>query len=184
MAGKTAGVIGLGGIGSLVAAKLGALGMRVLAYDPYVKAERALEMGAKLVKLDELLKESDVLTIHVPHTDETENLIDAGRLALVKPGCYFINTSSPAVVSEAALVEALRSNRIARAALDVFSGHPISPSSQFLSLSNVVLTPHIGGATHETIKRYSQMLTDDIFRFLDGEKPRNLANPEVWKYVR
>ena len=178
--GKTAGIIGLGAIGEKVAGKLAALGMRVLAYDPFVGAKKASEAGVTLTSLEILATEADVISLHIPHTDGTDNLFNKDLLSAVKSTAFIINTASSSVIDEAALVDALRSNRIAGAAMDVFSGHPISPASPFLSLPNVILTPHIGGATHETVRRYSEMLTGDIFRFMDGIQPLHLANPEVW----
>lgn len=182
--GKTAGVIGLGAIGEKVAGKLSALGMHILAYDPFVSAEKAGKVGASIVSLETLVRESDVITLHIPHTDKTDNLLNERHFSNLKPNALLINTASPSVVDEFALVSALRSNRIAGAALDVFTGHPISPASPFLALPNVILTPHIGGATHETVRRYSEMLTDDIFRFMDGKQPLHMANPEVWHASR
>lgn len=178
--GKTAGIIGLGAIGEKVARKLAALGMRILAYDPFITVEKADKMGAALIPLEVLARESDVISLHIPHTDKTENLFNGELISSLKSNAFIINTASPSVIDEVALVDALRSNRIAGAAMDVFSGHPISPASPFLSLPNVILTPHIGGATDETVRRYSSMLTEDIFRFMDGMQPVHLANPEVW----
>ncbi|MSQ32025.1 MAG: hypothetical protein EXR59_02125 [Dehalococcoidia bacterium] len=178
--GKTAGIIGLGAIGEKVAHKLSALGMHVLAHDPFVSTEKAAKIGVIMASLETLAHESEVISLHIQHTDKTDNLFNKQLLTSVKPTALIINTASPSVIDEVALVDTLRSNRIAGAAIDVFSGHPISPASPFLSLPNVILTPHIGGATHETVRRYSEMLTEDIFRFMDAKQPLHLANPEVW----
>jgi D-3-phosphoglycerate dehydrogenase len=184
LSGKTAGILGLGAIGSLVAQRLLAFQMRVLAHDPYLPAERAKALGVELADLETVLKESDFLSLHLPLTPETEGLLSAQRLRLMKPTAYLINTGSGGVLDEDVLAEALRQRAIAGAALDVFGGHPLPPTSPLLALDNVVLTPHIGGATQETVQRYSEMVTEDILRFLDGQRPLHLANPEVWKQRR
>jgi len=178
LAGATLGIIGLGAIGKRLATMALAIGMRTVAHDPYVKDAPG---NVELLSLDEVLKRADFISIHVPGTPPTEGLIDDRRLALMKPTAYLVNLSDAGVVSLWGLVEALRGNRIAGAAMDVFETHPIAPDSPLLSLDNVVLTPHIGGATGETIERHSEMVVSDIVRFLAGKRPVNLVNPEVWK---
>ncbi len=177
LCGKTLGIIGLGAIGRRLAAMGMALGMEVLAHDPYVAAPPE---GVRLVALDELLALSDFVSIHAPLAPETEGLLDARRLALMKPTAYLVNTSASAIVRQEALVEALRCRRMAGAALDVFESHPLPPGSPLLGLDNLVLTPHIGGATAETVQRHSEMMAEDILRFVRGERPLRLVNPEVW----
>ena len=177
VAGRTLGVIGLGAIGGGLAEMGAALGMSVVAYDPYVKGGPP---GVTLVDLDHLLSHSDFISIHVPMAAETEGLLDARRLSLIKPTSYLINTSTSSIVDQEALTDALRQRRMAGAAIDVFETHPISPKSPLLGLDNVVLTPHLGGATEETVERHSQMMTEDILRFLEGTRPKYLVNPEVW----
>ncbi len=177
LCGKTLGIIGLGAIGRRLAAMGLALGMAVLAHDPYVAAPPG---GVRLMALDELLALSDFVSIHAPLAPETEGLLDARRLGLMKPTAYLVNTSAAAIVQQEALVDALRGRRIAGAALDVFESHPLPPGSPLLGLDNVVLTPHIGGATAETIERHSEMMAEDILRFIRGERPLRLVNPEVW----
>ena len=161
LAGKTLGVVGLGTIGKRVARLGHALGMRILGYDPYPTAPRYVAMST----LEELLTHSNVVTLHVPETPETIGMIGKRQLALMQPTGYLINTASAALVDEAALVEALQARRIAGAALDVYETHPVVPNSPLLKLDNVILTPHIGGATAETIERYSQMITRDLLQF-------------------
>lgn len=178
LAGRTLGVVGLGAIGGRLAQMCSALGMEALAYDPYVKRAPP---GVGLVELDELLARSDFVSLHVPESPGTERLLDARRLALMKGTAYLINTSSPSAVEQRALAEALRARRIAGAALDVFETHPVAPDSPLLALDNVVLTPHLGGATEETVERHSRMMADDILRYLGGQRPQNLVNPEAWK---
>ena len=179
VAGRTLGIIGLGAIGGGLAEMGAALGMMVVAYDPYVKSGPP---GVNLVDLDHLLSRSDFISIHVPLAAETEGLLDARRLSLIKPTAYLINTSNSSVVDQTALADALRQRRIAGAAIDVFETHPVSPKSPLLGLDNVVLTPHLGGATEETVERHSQMMTDDILRFLEGTRPKHLVNPEAWQH--
>ena len=153
--GKTLGVIGFGRIGSAVADKMKvAFGMRVLAYDPVVKAERMSEMGVELVELDELLRKSDVITIHAPLTKETRGLIDEKRIGLMKKGAYLINTSRGGIVSEESLLKALKSGVIAGAALDVFESEPPT-NLALVQMPNVVCTPHIGAQTSEAQKEIS-----------------------------
>ena len=179
LAGRTLGTIGLGAIGARLAEMGTALGMRVLAYDPYVKSGPP---GVKLVDLDHLMSHSDFISLHVPLAAETEGLLDARRLSLIKPAAYLINTSDASVVDQGALVDALQHKRIAGAAIDVFDTHPVSPQNPLLALDNVLLTPHLGGATEETVERHSQMMADDILRFLEGERPKHLVNPEAWEH--
>lgn len=182
--GRTLGIIGLGAIGRLVARLGRGLGMRVLAHDPYVgEAGRRLH-GALLVSLEELLRESHFVTLHVPQSGETDGLLDSERLGLMRPDAFLVNTSSYAAVNERALADALRHGRLAGAAFDVHQSHPIPPTSPLLKLDNVVLTPHIGGATEETVSRYSWMVVEAVRSFLKGRRPRHLVNPDVWRRHR
>ena len=181
LAGKIAGIIGLGAIGSEVARRLQALEMKLLGYDPYLGSEKMSRVGVSPVSLEELLKESDFITIHCPLSPQTVGLIDQSKIALMKSSAYLINTAGWEIVDEEALLEALKQRRIAGAAFDVYQTHPIPQQSPFLKLDNVILTPHIGGATDGTIERYSKIMTQEIERFLEGKRPQNLVNPEVWK---
>jgi len=180
VAGATLGTIGLGEIGKRVARLGRGMGMRTLAYDPYVRAGTRGAMGVTLASLETVLRESDFITVHVPETSETEGLLNAERLRVMRPTAYLVNVTSPAVVDAEALSAALRDGGLAGAAMDVHEAHPIPPTSLLLGLPNVILTPHIGGATAETVQRHSQMVVNDIQRFLAGKRPRHLANPEVW----
>jgi len=178
---KTVGIIGFGAIGQQVAKRLGAFDSTVVAYDPYISAENMKELGSTKVDLDGLMEQSDIVTVHCATTSETVGLISAQRLSLMKPTAYFVNAASAYVVDENALVEVLKEKRIAGAAFDVYRTWPVKPDDPILKLDNVVLTPHIGGATDESVLRHSQMMADDIERFLKGKRPRNLVNPQVWK---
>lgn len=174
--GSTLGVVGLGAVGSRVARMGRGLGMRVLGFDPYVIAPRYVRQ----VGLDDLLREADAVSLHAPQNPETRSLVDARGLALMKPTAYLVNTASHALVDADALTSALEEGRIAGAAVDVFATHPVAPRSRFLTMPNAVLTPHIGGATEETVRRYSRMVVDDLLRFQRGRRPHRLVNAEVW----
>ena len=145
---KTIGIIGLGRIGALITARLQAFGMNVVAYDPYVTAARAQQLGVTLLSLDELLKTSDFITIHMPKTPETTGMISTDQLALMKPTAFIVNVARGGLIDEDALFAALKSKRIAGAGLDVFVKEPPT-DSPLLSLDNIVLTPHLGASTDE-----------------------------------
>ena len=178
---KTIGIIGFGAIGQQVARRLDAFDTSILVYDPYVSPERIKALGATPSGLDDLMQQSDFITVHCATTAETSCLLDARRIALMKPTAYLINAASAYIVDEEAIVAALREKRIVGAACDVYSTWPVKPDNPLLQLDNVVLTPHIGGATEESVARHSQMLADDVQRFLGGKRPKNLVNAEVWK---
>ena len=178
LGGRTLGIVGLGAIGRRLASMAVAIGMDVLANDPYVHRASA---GVRLTDLETLLSESDFVAVLAPVTDETQGLIDASRLGLMRREAFLVNTSGAELVEQDALVEALGAGRIAGAAMDVFESHPVSPDNRLLAMDNVVLTPHLGGATLETIERHSAMMAEDIERFLSGRRPVNLVNPEAWE---
>jgi D-3-phosphoglycerate dehydrogenase len=181
LAGKLAGIVGLGAIGCEVAKRLRAFDMTVIVYDPYVGAEMIAELEARRADLDELMRDSDFVTIHCPVTPETTGLISRDMIDSMKSTAYLTNTAGWEIVDEQALLDALEQRRIAGAAFDVYETHPLSLNSPFLKLNNVVLTPHIGGATDGTIKRYSETMAQDIERFICGERPHNLVNPQAWR---
>lgn len=147
--GKTLGLVGAGRIGSEVAKRARAFGMRVIAYDPYLSRERAERMGIQLVTLPDLLEESDVVSIHTPLTDETTGMIGARELAMLKPTAYLINAARGGVVDEDALAQSLSEGRLAGAALDVFAREPVPAGHPLLELDNVLVVPHLGAATRE-----------------------------------
>ncbi len=180
--GKTLGIIGLGAIGRIVA-KIASRGfdMRVIAYDPYVPDEIFQELGIKRVDLETLLKTSDVITLHIPLTNETRGLLNRERLSLVKEGAVIVNTSRGAVIDESALAEKIKEGRIKFAALDVMTHEPPKPDNPLLELDNVVITPHIAAYTFEALNRMDTALTEDIISFLKGEKPKRVVNPEVFR---
>ena len=181
LGGKTVGIVGFGAIGRQVAKRVSAFDATVLAYDPFVEPDKIKEAGAKPVELDKLMKESDIITLHCSTAPEAMGLISAQRIAMMKPTAYLINAASAFVIDNEAIIKALQDRRIAGAAFDVFETWPVRPDSPLLKMDNVVLTPHIGGATDETIVRHSQMMADDIDRFLKGRRPKNLLNPQAWR---
>jgi (S)-sulfolactate dehydrogenase len=163
-AGKTLGLIGFGGIGQLTAKLARTLGMRVIASDALLPASSAGWRAADLphVPLDELLKTADVVSLHVPLTAETRNLLDASRLALMKPDAILINTSRGGVVDEPALAAALKAGRLGGAALDVFDPEPLPAGSTLAGAPNLILTPHVAGLTAESNARVSTMIAERV----------------------
>jgi phosphoglycerate dehydrogenase-like enzyme len=166
--GKTLGIIGLGRIGQHVA-KIGiAFGMRVLAWSPRLTDEAAAAAGAKRRELDDLLSEADVVSIHASLTAESRGLLDARRIGLMKPTAFLVNTARGPIVDEAALVAALTKKRIAGAALDVFDREPLPAGHPLTTLSNVVLTPHIGWPTDEGYEQFAEAACDVLLAYLNG----------------
>jgi D-3-phosphoglycerate dehydrogenase len=149
LSGKTLGLIGAGRIGGEVAVRCTAFGMRVLVYDPYLTQQRALELGAELVPLEDVLELADFISIHVPLTDETRDMVDAGALRRMKSSAFVVNASRGGVVDEQALAAALSAGEIAGAALDVYKTEPLPEENPLLRAPNLVLTPHLGASTVE-----------------------------------
>jgi D-3-phosphoglycerate dehydrogenase len=181
LSGKTLGIIGLGQIGMEVAKRASGLRMAILYYDIVRREDAERLYDAKYSSLENLLKESDFVTLHVPLASRTEKLIGRSELALMKPTAYLINTARGKVVDQAALCEGLKEGRIAGAALDVYEVEPIARDEPLLQLDNVILTPHIGSATAETRTKMALTAADDVIRVLKGEKPLNLVNRELLK---
>ncbi len=185
--GKTLGVVGLGRIGTLVAQRALAFGMRLVAYDPYVGDERARRLGVELMDLDRLLAEADFITIHLPKTPDTEGLFDAAAFAKMKHGVRIVNASRGGIVDEAALVEAIRTGRVAGAALDVFAHEPLTESPLF-ELPQVVLTPHLGASTTEAQDKAGIHVAEAVKAALAGELVMSAVNidlgPDVPDEVR
>jgi D-3-phosphoglycerate dehydrogenase len=162
-------------IGQLVAHRMQAFGMSVVAYDPYLQPARAAQLNVKLVELDELLKTSDFITVHLPKTKETANLIGTDALTKVKPSVRIINAARGGVLDEAALYEALKSGRVAGAGLDVFATEPCTDSPLF-SLDNVVATPHLGASTDEAQERAGIAVAVSVRKALSGELVPDAVN--------
>ena len=177
--GRTLGVVGAGRIGHHMALRSRGFNMRVLYADEFVNAVLEKELGAKKVALEELLRDSDFVSLHVPLLPGTRHLINAASLRQMKSSAYLINTSRGPVVDEAALAEALRAGVIAGAALDVFENEP-TVHPDLLKLENVVLTPHTASATIATRANMATMAANNLLAGLKGERPTNLVNEEVW----
>ncbi len=168
LTGKTLGIIGLGRIGSQVARLAKMFGMRIVAYDPYVSPIKAEKLKVELKKnLNDLLIESDFVSIHASLTSETRGLIGERELRLMKPTAFLINTARGAIVDENALVKALKEKWIAGAALDVYSEEPLPKEHPLREMENVILTPHIGGSTLETQKKIAKILATKIMKTLE-----------------
>jgi len=165
---KVAGILGLGKIGVLVAQRLAAFGMTVIAYDPYVAAARAAQLGVRLVSLDELLTESDFISVHLPKNAETTGLIGDRQLRMVRPGVRIINAARGGIVDESALASALADGRVAGAALDVYATEPCTDSPLF-GLPNVVVTPHLGASTREAQEKAGTQVARSVRLALAGE---------------
>ena len=177
--GKTVGLVGAGVIGQEIAKRVIALGMKVIAFDPYAKADQLAKVSIKSVELDELAKQSDFVVMAAKVTPESTGLFGAKQFALVKGSAYFINTARAALVDYKALLKVLQEKKIAGAALDVYPTEPLPTDSPFRTLSNVVLSPHLAGATREVVEHHSKMVVDDLLGLLEGKVPNRLANPEV-----
>ncbi len=179
LAGKTLGILGLGRIGSRIAAFGQFLGMRVLAWGPTLTPERATASGATYLPLETLFRESDVVSLHLRLSEQSRGLVTAKLLACMKPTAYLINTARGPLVEEAALVAALRHRQIAGAGLDVYDIEPLPADHPFLALENVVLTPHLGYVTAEAYHVFFQQVTESISTYLDGQVPARALNPEA-----
>lgn len=175
--GKTLGIVGLGDIGGRLARRAQAFGMQTMAADPQVNESSLVvaEFGVRLVSLETLLAEADFVSLHVPLVPATKQLINAERLALMKPGAWLINTARGGVVDEEALAAALRAGRPAGAALDVRASEPPGPADPLAALPNVILSPHTAGITEESNQRTATMIVEDVLRVLRGDRPLNPA---------
>ncbi|OOG27698.1 3-phosphoglycerate dehydrogenase [Thioalkalivibrio denitrificans] len=164
LSGKTLGLAGFGGIGQLTARLARGLGMHTVAYDPYLKpdAPALKETDTRLVDMDGLLAESDVISLHIPLTDETRNLFDAKRIAAMRKGSVLINSARGGIVDEVALASALKEGHLAGAALDVFNDEPLAAGSPLADIRNLVLTPHIAGVTEESNTRVSRLIAERV----------------------
>ncbi len=178
LTGKTAGLLGLGRIGALVAQRLSAFGMRILAYDPYVSTGRAAQMGVRLVTLAELLAESDVLSIHLPKTPETLGLLGKDELASCKPGAIIINAARGGLVDEAALADALHSGHLGGAGVDVYVKEPTT-SSPLFGAPNAVVTPHLGASTEEAQEKAGLAVARSVRLALSGDFVPDAVNVQA-----
>jgi D-3-phosphoglycerate dehydrogenase len=172
---KTVGIIGLGRIGALITARLQAFGMNVIAFDPYVTAARAQQLGVTQVSLEELLAQSDFITIHMPKTPETTGMISTDQFAMMKSTAFIVNVARGGLIDEDALYAALKTNRIAGAGLDVFVSEP-PLSSPLLELDNIVLTPHLGASTDEAQEKAGVSVAKSVRLALGGELVPDAVN--------
>ena len=180
--GKTVGLVGLGRIGQAVAERLGAFGVGLRYHDVRrADAETEAALGIRFMDLDELLRTSDVVTLHAPLTPETRGLIGAEALRAMKPTSVLINTARGGLVDEAALVEALRTGAIAGAGLDVFEKEPTDPDNPLFAFDNVVLTPHVATGTRDSVVEKARAAGENMLRVLRGERPHNVVNPAVFE---
>jgi D-3-phosphoglycerate dehydrogenase / 2-oxoglutarate reductase len=174
---KTLGIVGLGKIGSHLAAAAKAMGMKLLAYDPFISTERAEQLGCRLVELELLMRESDYITLHIPKTPETLHLINAEVLAKMKPTARIINCARGGIIDEAALAEAIKSGKIAGAAIDVYEHEPLEADSPLRSVGqNIVLTPHLGASTAEAQVNVAIDVAEQIRDVLLGLPARSAVN--------
>jgi D-3-phosphoglycerate dehydrogenase len=171
VAGRTAGIVGLGAVGRATRWRLEGLGMRVISYDPY--------NDDATHSLEDLLAESDVVSMHAVVHPDTLGMIGAEQFAAMKDGAIFLNSARAALHDLDALTDALASGKLAGAGLDHFEGESLPTDHPLCSMANVVLTPHIGGATYDTEANHSKLIADDLARLLAGERPVHIANPEV-----
>lgn len=182
--GATLGIVGMGRIGQALARRACGFDMKLLYHNRgRVSAAIERDLGARWLPLDELLREADFVSLNLPYSPATRHLIDARRIALMKPTAVLVNTARGGIVDDSALVDALRERRIAAAGLDVFEGEPAFHPG-FLELDNVALAPHIGSATRATRLRMWLRACDNLEAALDGRRPPNLLNPEAWEMRR
>lgn len=178
--GKTVGIIGLGEIGQKVAKRLTGFDVNILGYDPFVKNP---SYGIQMVNLEQLMSESDFVTIHVRAMKETENLVNKDLIALMKPTAYFVNTSRSSVADEKALLEALKENRIAGAALDVFDKEPPGIDYPMVMLENVTITPHMAGGSNDAFFNSPKKLAAEMIKIFDGLDSRYILNKTTFEKV-
>ncbi len=177
--GETVGLVGFGQIARTFHRRVAALDMKVLAYDPFVSQELAASLNVELVSLEELLRRSDYVSIHVPLMAATKGLINAEKLALMKPSAYLINTSRGPVVDETALIAALQDGQIAGAGLDVFEHEPLSNDSPLLRMENVTVTPHTASYADETFRIMFQRVGEEAALTLRGQMPNTPVNGTI-----
>lgn len=181
--GKTLGIVGLGRIGSMVARRAKGFKMRAV-YNKRTRDEQAeQELGVEFLDFDDLLSQSDIVTLHVPLTDQTRHMISEEQLSKMKPTAFLVNTARGGVVDERSLVKALKEGKIAGAGLDVHENEP-EMNPEHLLMENVILTPHIASATVEVREKMTEQAVDNIVKTLAGQKPQDLVNEEAWEKRR
>jgi len=178
---KSMGIIGFGNIPRRLVEKLQPFKMNILVYDPFVHPDLAKDFGVTLTSLDQLVTESDYISIHAPLNKDTRHLIGTKELNLMKDSVFIVNTSRGGLIDEKALIDALRNKKIAGAALDVFDQEPINQDNPLLSMENVILSPHVGWYSEESQIDLQTKAAQGVADVLIGKKPQYLVNPEVWK---
>ena len=178
--GKNLGIIGCGNIGALVIKKIKSLGFNILVRDPIKSKEELEKLGVEHITLDEILKQSDIVSLHIPVTDETRNFIDYEKLSMMKKDAFLINTGRGQLVKTSDLIRALKEGLIAGAGLDVHEGEPPPAENGFLDMDNVICTPHFGWYSEEGGWEIRHMIMDDFRAFLEGKLPRHVINNEVF----
>lgn len=178
--GKTLGLVGYGAIGREVAKRAVAFDMKVLAFDAFVKQENA-GPGVTMVSLDEVMSQSDFVSLHLPVNDATRGIVSADKLAMMKKNAYLINNARAAIMDYDKLIDMLQKKEIAGAALDVYPVEPLPPTHPLLSLDNVCLTPHIAGCSYDPYDRSYTYLISDLKKFYAGEEPERVYNPDAMK---
>jgi phosphoglycerate dehydrogenase-like enzyme len=181
--GKTIGILGLGKIGTEVAAVARAFGMKVIAWGPTLTQERAAKSDATFMPLEDVLGSADVISVHLKLSEQSQNLLNEARLRLMKKSAYLVNTARGAIVDETALVKILKEKTIAGAALDVFVEEPLARSHPLTQLDNVVITPHLGWPTDSGFKGFAENAVTNILDYMEGKLTRAL-NPEALDYRR
>jgi len=181
LAGRTAGIIGLGRVGREVAKRLFGWDMKVIGYDPYVSQNIVEPYRVKLTSLEDLLNQSDFIIMLAALTKETQGMINEKSFRIMKPSSFLINSAQEHLVDEGSLLHALQNYEIAGAALDIYREEPLPKDSPWHALENVILTPHIGSVTQDRITRYSQIIYEDLLLFKDNKKPSHLINPDAWQ---
>jgi D-3-phosphoglycerate dehydrogenase len=176
--GKTLGILGLGKIGTEVAAIARAFGMKVIAWGPTLTQERAAKSAATFMALEDVLRRADVISVHLKLSEDSKNLLNESRLRLMKPSAYLINTARGAIIDEAALVKLLKEQAIAGAALDVFVEEPLPKNHPITQLENVVMTPHLGWPTDSGFEGFAENAVTNILDYMEGKLTRAL-NPEA-----
>ncbi len=180
--GKTIGLVGFGRIGIQVARRLHPFQVKLLYYDVVPRPEEEQALGIRLVSLDDLLRESDIVTIHTPLTEATRGLIGRREIGLMKQTAMLVNTSRGAAIDEKALIEALRQQRIAGAALDTYEIEPLETSNPLTQFQNAFLSPHMSGHTVEALRATAIQVAEEVKAVLSNQRPRHIANPEVLKF--
>ncbi|MCW4013857.1 MAG: hydroxyacid dehydrogenase [Candidatus Bathyarchaeota archaeon] len=173
LAGKKVGIIGLGRIGEATAHRMQAFGAEIAYWSRTRKPEKEKEYGFQWMTFDELIRWSEIISIHIPATSETMKLISAKHIASMRDGVYIVNTARGKVIDEEALIEALRSGKIRGAALDVFMNEPLSTDSPLCEMDNVILTPHLGASNLEGMQRMALQVAEGVLKVLNGDEPGN-----------